>query len=207
MNFAVFVSGHGSNLQAIIDAVRKRRIKGKIGVVISDNPQAYALERSQKAGIKSVIINPKDFLDKRHFEEAVYNCLTKEKIDFIVLAGFMRILSPYLIRKYRHKILNIHPSLLPAFPGAHAIKDAMKSRVKRTGVTIHFVEAKVDSGPIILQESLAINPKDTLATLEAKIHKIEHALYPKAIDAFIRGRIKLSGNRKRGQAVVTACPL
>ncbi len=190
MTFAVFVSGNGTNLQAIIDAVNQGRIRGKLGLVVSNNPQAFALKRAQKAKIKAVIINPKDFLDKQCFEEAVYGCLRKEKIDFIVLAGFMRILSPFLIKKYRHKILNVHPSLLPAFPGAHAIKDAFESKVKQTGVTIHFVEVNVDSGPIILQEPLTVSPADTLVTLEAKIHKIEHRIYPKAIDAFIRGRIK-----------------
>src|SRR3989338_8212836 len=118
MRFAVLASGYGSNLQAIIDAIRKKRIKGRIGVVISDNPRAFALKRAQKAKIKAVIIHPKDFLDKQHFEEAVYGCLKKEKIDFIVLAGFMRILSPFLIKKFPNKILNIHPSLLPLFPGA-----------------------------------------------------------------------------------------
>ena len=193
MNFAVFASGNGSNLQAIINAVKKRVIKANIALVVSDNPKAYALERALRARIKSVVINPKDFFDRESFDRAVIEYLKKEKIDFIVLAGFMRILSPLFIEAYPKKILNIHPALLPAFKGAHAIKDAFDYGAKITGVTVHFVDSKVDNGPIILQEPVGIHKKDTLAALENKIHKVEHRLYPQAINLFAQKRLKISG--------------
>lgn len=195
MNFAVLASGNGTNLQAIINAVKKGTLKANLKLVASDNPNAFALVRARKAKIKSVVINPKDFFDRESFDKALLDYLREEKIDFIVLAGFMRILSPLFINAYSYKILNIHPAILPGFKGAHAIKDAFDYGTKITGVTVHFVDAKVDHGPIILQEAVAIHPKDTLAALESKIHKIEHAIYPKAINLFAQKRLKLSGRK------------
>jgi len=197
MNFAVFASGKGTNLQAIIGAVKKGKIKANLSLVISDNSGAYALKRAKKAGVKAVIINPKDFFGKQSFDEALIVCLQKEKIDFIVLAGYMRILSPFFVRRFRRKILNIHPAILPAFIGAHAIKDVFDYGAKVAGVTVHFADEKVDHGPIILQEAVTIGPHDTLATLEEKIHNIEHKIYPKAIDLFARGRVKVSGRKTK----------
>ena len=197
MNFAVFASGRGTNLQAIIDTVKKGKIKANLSLVISDNPGAYALKRAKKAGVKAVIINPKDFFDKQSFDEALIVCLQKEKIDFIVLAGYMRILSPFFVRRFHRKILNIHPAILPAFKGAHAIKDAFDYGAKTTGVTVHFADEKIDHGPIILQETVTIGPRDTLATLQEKIHNVEHEIYPKAIDLFARGRVKVSGRKTK----------
>ncbi len=195
MNFAVFASGNGTNLQAIINAIKKRAIQARLALVVSDNPKAYALERARRARIKSVVINPKDFFDRDSFDKAIVEYLKNEKIDFIVLAGFMRILSEFFIERYPRKILNIHPALLPAFKGAHAIKDAFDYGAKVTGVTVHFIDAKVDNGPIILQETLIIQKKDTLAVLESKIHKIEHRLYPRAINLLAQKRLKISGRK------------
>ena len=168
MNFAVFVSGNGSNLQAIINAVQSKKIKANLSLVVSDNKKAYALKRAQKAKIKSVIIDPRKHPNRKSFDREVLKNLKKENIHFLVLAGFMRILSPVLTSAYRNKILNIHPALLPAFKGAHAIKDAFDYGVKVTGVTVHFVDAKVDHGPIILQKAAAVYPKDSAASLEKK---------------------------------------
>lgn len=193
MNFAVFASGNGSNLQAIINAVKKGRVRANLKLVVSDNPSAYALERARKARIKSIVIEPTGFLDRESFDREVIRRLDQEQIDFIVLAGFMRILSPVFIQKYPHKILNIHPAILPAFKGAHAIKDAFEYGARVTGVTVHFIDEKVDHGPIILQEVVKISPRDTLASLEKKIHAIEHKIYPKAVDLFARGRVKIEG--------------
>ena len=197
MTFAVFVSGFGSNLQAIIDAVKKKQIKADLSLVVSDNPQSYALKRAFKAKIKTVIVNPKDFFNKETCDGAIIACLKREKIDFIVLAGYMRILSPLFIKNYKNYILNIHPALLPAFKGAHAIKDAFDFGVKVTGVTVHFVDEKVDHGAIIFQEAILVKPADTLASLEKRIHSMEHRLYPKAIDLFARKKIKVSGRKVR----------
>ncbi len=188
--FAVFASGNGSNLQAIIDALKKKKIRADLVVVVSDNKDAFALKRALKAGIITVVVDRKKFNSRVAMDKAIIAELKSFSVDFIVLAGYMRILSPYFVKKYRNKILNIHPALLPAFKGGHAIKDAFEAGVKKTGVTIHFVDEKVDHGPIIAQKALAIRKKDTLATLEARIHKLEHALYPKVIDAFARGRAK-----------------
>ena len=195
MRFAVFASGNGTNLQAIIHAVKKGKIKARLALVVSDNPQAYALRRAQKAKVKSLIMSPKDFFHRDDFDSALLTSLRKEKIDFIVLAGYMRILSRGFVRSFRHKILNIHPALLPSFKGAHAIADAFHSSAKTTGVTVHFVDEKVDHGPIILQEAVEISPRDTLKTLEEKIHAIEHRLYPEAIDLFARRRLNITGRK------------
>lgn len=195
MNFAVFVSGHGSNLQAIIDAVKSGRIKARLALVVSDKKDAYALERARKAGIKALILNPKDFAGREEFDKAVIRRLQKEKIGLIVLAGFMRILSEHFIHTYRNKILNIHPSLLPQFKGAHAIKDAFEAGVKTTGVTVHFVNEDLDSGPVILQETVEVVQGESVEQLEEKIHKVEHRLYPKAIDLFVRGKLAITDGR------------
>ena len=195
MNFAVFVSGNGTNLQAIINAIKKKVIKAHLALVVCDNSKAFALKRAQKANIKSVFVNPKAFADRVSFDKDLITHLKIEKIDFIVLAGFMRIFSPYFIKRYKNKILNIHPSLLPAFKGAHAIKDAFNYGSKVTGVTVHFVDEKVDHGPIIMQEMLVISPKDTLRKLEERIHKIEHKLYPKVIDLYVRGKLRVKGRK------------
>ena len=195
--FAVFASGYGSNLQAIIDAVRKKRIRADLALVVSDRREAYALRRAEKAKIKTAYVNPEGFSDRESFDNEVLKYLKREHIDFIVLAGFMRILSRVLIDAYPHKILNIHPAMLPAFKGAHAIKDAFDYGVKITGVTVHLIDLKVDHGPIIAQEMVKIDKKDTLATLEKRIHTVEHKIYPKAIDLFATGRIRLSGRKAR----------
>ncbi|MCX5681371.1 MAG: phosphoribosylglycinamide formyltransferase [Candidatus Omnitrophica bacterium] len=184
--FAVFASGNGSNLQAIIDALKEKKIAAQLCLVVSDNQNAYALTRALKAGIITVVVDPKKFKTREAMDKAMIAELKSFQIDFVVLAGYMRILSPYFVKAFRHKILNIHPALLPAFKGAHAIKDAFAAGVAKTGVTVHFVDEKVDHGPIIAQEALAIRKSDTLATLEARIHKREHKLYPKVIDRFAK---------------------
>ncbi len=197
MNFAVLASGNGSNLQAIIQAVRSKKIKAKLALVVSDRADAFALERARKAKIPTAVLNPKNFPDRESFDRMLVEQLFASKIDFVVLAGFMRILSPYFIQSFPHKILNIHPALLPAFKGAHAIKDAFDYGVKTTGVTVHFVDEQVDHGAIIAQEAVSILPKDTLAKLERRIHSVEHRLYPKAVALFAAGKLAV-----RGRAVV-----
>lgn len=195
MNFAVFASGRGGNLQAIIRAVKSGAIKANLALVFSDNPEAMALTRAQKAKIPAVSLSPKAFSTREDFDRAVVQNLKAYNIDFIVLAGYMRLLSGYFIGAYRNKILNIHPSLIPAFRGAHGIRDAFDYGVKVTGVTVHFVVEEMDAGPIIAQEVVPVLSKDTAASLEAKIHRVEHAMYPKIIDAFARGKITVTGRK------------
>ncbi|MCM8779703.1 MAG: phosphoribosylglycinamide formyltransferase [Candidatus Omnitrophica bacterium] len=194
-NIAVFCSGNGTNLQAIIDAVKAGKLKVNIALVISDNKEAYALKRAEDAKIKNIFIDPTGFTKKADFEKEIIKNLEPEKIDLIVLAGFMRILSADFVRRFKNTIINIHPALLPAFKGAHAIKDAFLYGVKVTGVSVHFVDEEMDHGPIILQRALEIEDADTLESLEAKIHKIEHQLYPEAIRLFAEGKLKIEGRR------------
>ncbi len=189
LNIAVFASGNGSNFQVISNAIKKGRIKARLKVLICDNPRAFVLERARKAGVRAVIVCQEDYRNGAEFEEAVVRILKDEKVDLIVLAGFMRILSPEFIRRYRGKIINIHPSLLPAFKGAHAIRDAYDYGVKITGASVHFVDEKIDHGPIILQEAVKVSPRDTLKSLEKKIHAVEYKIYPQALKLFILGNL------------------
>jgi len=195
MNFAVLASGRGSNLQAIVKAIKAGKIKAHLKAVFSDKKDAYALTGAREAQIPAVFINPKDFNDRESYDRAVVERLHEFKVDFVVLAGYMRLLSSYFIRQFPDKILNIHPALLPAFKGTHAIKDAFDYGVKVTGPTVHFVVEEVDGGAIILQEPVRVGPQDTLESLEEKIHQAEHRIYPQAIDLFVRGRLKIEGRK------------
>lgn len=186
LRFAVFASGYGGNLQAIIKAVKSKQIKAKLALVFSDKPAAYALVRAKKAKIATVCISPKDYTSREEFDRVVIEQLKEHQIDYVVLAGYMRLLSPYFIKTYNKRIINIHPSLLPAFKGTHAIKDAFDFGVKVTGVTVHYVVEEMDAGEIIAQEAVVLKKTDTLKTLETKIHKIEHQIYPMVIARLIR---------------------
>ncbi|MCM8771042.1 MAG: phosphoribosylglycinamide formyltransferase [Candidatus Omnitrophica bacterium] len=194
-NIAVFCSGKGTNLQAIIRAVKKGKLNVNLALVISDNKEAYALKRAKKAKIKNIFVDPKQFPLKADFEAKIIEYLEQEKIDLIVLAGFMRILSRDFVTRFKNRIINIHPALLPSFKGAHGIKDAFDYGVKVTGVTVHFVDELMDHGPIILQEALRVREDETLESLEARIHKIEHKLYPEAIRLFCEGKLKIEARK------------
>ena len=195
MNFAVLASGRGSNLKAIIEAVQSGTIKARLKVVISDKKDAHALEHAREAKIPTAFIDPKDFNDRESYDRAVVERLGEFNIDFVVLAGYMRLLSSYFIRQYPDKILNIHPSLLPAFKGTHAVKDVFDYGVKVTGPSVHFVCDELDAGAIILQEPVRVTPEDSLESLEEKIHQAEHRIYPKVIDLFSRGKLKIEGRK------------
>ncbi len=184
-NLAIFCSGFGSNFQAIIDAVREKKLNAHITLMVSDNPKAKALQRAHRHHIPVVLINPRLFYDRESYERLVVRILKSQKIDLVALAGFMRILTPYFVNAYRGKIVNIHPSFLPEFKGAHAIRDAFQAKAKATGVTVHLVTKEVDAGPVILQKKVKILKKDTLASLEKRIHAVEHKLYPAAIKKYI----------------------
>ena len=195
MNVAVFCSGNGTNFQAIADSVKKSAIRAKVALMVCDNPQAFALERAKKMSIKSVLIERKKFKNKEEFENEIIKNLRQESVELICLAGFMRIIGPTLLEKYPDRIINIHPALLPAFKGAHAIRDALEGKAKTTGVTVHFVDQKIDHGPIILQQTVEIKDDDTEESLASRIHEIEHKLYPQAIKLFVEGKLKIEGRR------------
>jgi len=195
MNFAVLASGRGGNLKAIIESVKSGFIKADLKVVISDRKEAHALEHARQAQIPAFYINHKDFADRQSFDRAIVERLKEFKVDFVVLAGYMRLVSGYFIEQYPDKILNIHPSLLPAFKGKHASKDAFDYGAKVTGATVHFVVEEMDEGAVIIQEAVSIEPADTLESLEEKIHQAEHRIYPRAIDLFVRGKLKIEGRK------------
>lgn len=192
-NIAVFASGNGSNFQAILNAAQKGKIPADIKLLVCDNTEAYVLKRAQRAKIKAFIVDRRDFLNRKGLEEQILKKLRAEKIDLIALAGFMRILSADFVRRYKNKILNIHPALLPSFKGADAIKDAFRYGVKITGVTVHFVDEEMDHGPIILQEAVKISKGDSLEVLEKRIHRLEHRIYPQAIKLLLENKLCLQG--------------
>jgi len=195
ISIAVLASGRGTNLQAIIDAVKEGRIDGEIKIVISDNPQAYALKRAQNCKIPTMVFPYKKFKSKAEYEQEILKCLIANQIELIVLAGYMRLLSPMLIRNYRHRIINIHPALLPSFPGLHAQRQAIEYGVKVSGCTVHFVDEGMDTGPIILQKAVEVKQYDNEETLSERILKHEHKLLPLAIQFFAQNKIKVKNNK------------
>lgn len=166
-----------------------------MALVLSDRPEARALRRAARAGVEARYVNPRAFPTRGRYEHALMQLLERRGVRLVCLAGFMRILSPRFIRRYPGRILNVHPALLPAFRGAHAIRDALAWGAKVTGVTIHVVDAEVDHGPIILQEAVPIRPGDTEATLLRRVHRVEHRLYPRAIQLVLDGRARIIGRR------------
>jgi len=197
MNIAVFASGKGTNFGAIIRAVKSGKIKASLSLLVCDQPKAGVIGRAKRAGVKVALVKREGFPAKKDFENKIIAHLEENKIDLIVLAGFMRLLTPEFVGKYKGRILNIHPALLPSFKGTEAIKDAFDYGVKVTGVTVHFVDEEMDHGPIILQKALPIEEDDTLESLESKVHKLEHRLYPEAIRLFVEGKLRSEGRRVR----------
>lgn len=195
IKIAVLVSGRGTNLQAIINAIKKGRIDGEIKIVISDNPKAYALQRAKKNKITTQVVPYKKFRNKEEYEQEILRHLDDYKIDLIVLAGYMRILSPELVKKYRYRIINIHPALLPAFPGLHAQRQALEYGVKVSGCTVHFVDEGTDTGPIILQKAVPVKQFDDEESLAKRILKYEHQLLPRAIQLFAQNKIEIVKNK------------
>ena len=189
INIGVLASGRGTNLQAIIEAIKEGKIEGRISIVISDNRDAFALKRAKQNNIETEYINFKSFKNREDYDKEIIKILEEKKIDLVVLAGYMRILSPYFIRTYKNKIINIHPALLPSFSGLHAQRQAVEHGVKVSGCTVHFVDEGVDSGPIILQKSVEVKAADTEESLAEKILKEEHQIYPQAIQLFCQGRL------------------
>ena len=192
---AVFASGFGSNLQALIDYNNKHGLNGDIVLVFSNNKDAFALVRAKKNNIKAVFMDPTRYSSREKYDSKIIEMLEEEKIDLVVLAGYMLLLSQEFVHRFKYKILNIHPALLPSFKGTHGIKDAYRYGVKVTGVTVHFVDEDLDRGPIILQEAVDIDPDDSVEELERKIHKVEHKIYPEAVKYFCESRLEIDGRR------------
>ena len=195
----ILASGRGSNLQSIMDAIDDGRIQATVGVVITDKPEAKALARAVAAGIPAVCIDRKKCASKEAFERALVAQLRAHGVTLVILAGFMRILSPYFVREFKDHIMNIHPSLLPAFGGAHAHRDVLAYGVKVSGCTIHFVDEGMDSGPIILQAAVPVEDDDTEDTLAARVLVQEHILYPRAIELYLKGHLVVEGRHVKIQ--------
>ena len=193
-SFAVFISGNGSNLQAIIDATKSGIIDGKICCVLSNKKEAYGLVRAQKANIPCIVIEHQNFKSREEFDNVIVQSLKEYTPDLIVLAGFMRILTPVFIRPYLGKIMNIHPSLLPKYPGLNTHQKVIANEDTQHGVTVHFVDESLDSGPICAQSIMKVESED-VDSLENKIHELEHKLYPRVIQDFIKGNLKIKSGR------------
>ena len=192
MEIAVLASGNGSNFQAIIDAsVRGELPNANIKLLIVNVKGAYAIERAKKHNIPYYLIESKN-KERNKFDLEILNTLKENRIDIVVLAGFMRILSSHFVKEYRNKIINIHPSLLPLFPGAHAHRDAIQAGATKSGCTVHFVDEGIDTGPIILQESVNIDKEDTEETLAMKVLPLEHRIFPKAIELLSSQKLKIN---------------
>ena len=200
---AVFCSGQGTNLQAMLDAARRGRLRARVALVVSDRADAPALARARRAGVEARCVSPQAFASRAAYERALIRLCEARGVRLVCLAGFMRMLSPVFVRRFPRRILNVHPALLPAFPGAHAIRDALSWGAKVTGVTVHVVDEQMDHGPIVLQEAVAIRPGDVEATLRKRVHRVEHRLYPQAIALMLSGRVRIRGRtvgvRPRGQ--------
>lgn len=174
-------------------AIRAGRLRARLAVVISDRAEAFALRRARRAGIPAVFVNPKAFPTRAAYERHLVRLLEHAGVRLVCLAGFMRLLSPVFVRRFRHRILNIHPALLPAFPGPHAVRDALAWGARVTGVTVHLVDEEMDHGPIIVQEALPIKPGERESALVRRIHRLEHRLYPTAIGLALSARLRLRG--------------
>jgi phosphoribosylglycinamide formyltransferase 1 len=185
---AVFASGNGSNFQAILDAVEAGTLKAEISLLVCDRPGAFAVDRAARAEVPFFIFNIKDFTDKAAYEMLILEQLQKLEVHFIVLAGYMRLIGPTLLKAYEGRIVNIHPSLLPAFPGKDAIGQAIAAGVAKTGVTVHYVDAGMDTGEVIAQRSVDIEPGETKESLQTKIQRVEHELYPAVVERLLNGQ-------------------
>lgn len=182
---AVFASGSGSNFQAIIDVIQAGKLDADISLLVCDKPGAFAIDRAKAAGIPSFVFTAKDYPSKDHYEEEILAQLKAYDVEFIVLAGYMRLIGSKLLAAYKGRIVNVHPSLLPAFPGKDAIGQALAAKVKWSGITIHFVDEGMDTGPIIIQERVRLDENETRESLQHKIQKSEHKLYPSVLQMLL----------------------
>jgi phosphoribosylglycinamide formyltransferase-1 len=191
----VLISGSGSNLQAIIDAIEAKELDAKIQLVLSNRADAYGLVRAKKHGIPIEVLDHKRFSGREDFDQAVVDILQARGVELVVLAGFMRLLSPIFVRAYSNRIMNIHPALLPAFPGLHVQKKALEHGVRFSGCTVHFVNDECDEGPIIIQAVVPVLAKDTEDSLASRILAQEHRIYPRAIQLYSEGRLRIEGRK------------
>lgn len=197
LRIGVLISGSGTNLQAIIDASQDGTLDADVAVVISDKDSAYGLVRARKAGVPDVFLCRSDFEDVTSYNRELARVLVEHGVGLVVMAGYMRLLGKRVLEAFPGRVMNLHPALLPAFPGASGIGDAFAYGVKVTGVTVHFADEQFDRGPIIAQEAVVIDETDDVESLSAKIHAVEHRIYPAAIQLFAENRLVIEGRRVR----------
>jgi phosphoribosylglycinamide formyltransferase-1 len=195
LTLGVLASGRGSNFQSIINSIESGYLRAKVAVLITDNPDAYAIERAKRHKIESLVLRPKDFTDKDSYYSHIAEELEKRGVELVILAGFMRVVGKRLIERYPNRIMNIHPALLPSFPGLHGQRQAVDYGVKISGCTVHFVDEGVDTGPIIIQSAVPAYDDDTEDTLSERILKQEHRIFPYAIRLFSEGRLRVEGRK------------
>ena len=210
----VLISGSGTNLQSIIDAIEAKKLDARIEIVLSNKADAYGLVRAQNHGIRTEVLDHKVFTSREAYDQAVVDLLGARGVELVVLAGFMRLLSPVFVQAYSNRIMNIHPALLPAFPGLHVQKKALDHGARFAGCTVHFVNEECDEGPIIIQAVVPVFPDDTEEALAARILKQEHSIYPRAIQLYAEGRLHVVGRKvfvdglnKEGSQVLVQPPL
>lgn len=189
---AFFASGSGTNFGNLVERIQSGQLHAEAALLVCDKPGAGVLERSLRFGIRAEVLDRKKYESRAAFEAAVMDAVDERRADWLVLCGFMRILSEAFVLRYWGRIINIHPSFLPAFPGAHAIQDAFEAGVRETGVTVHFVDTGVDSGPVILQKKLPVHPGESLEKLESRVHALEYELYPEALARVLDGAARMA---------------
>jgi phosphoribosylglycinamide formyltransferase-1 len=197
INVAVLASGSGTNLEAIARAIEDGELPAKIVLVLSDNPSAFALERARRRGIPTRVVLLSDYPDRPSYDREIVQALEEARVDLVALAGYMKLAGPELVRAFSGRIMNIHPALLPSFPGTHGARDALEHGVKVSGVTVHFVDEGLDTGPVIVQEAVPVEEGDDEETLHNRIHQAEYRQYPKAIRLFAEGRLEIDGRTVR----------
>lgn len=191
LNIGILLSGSGTNLQAIIDEIEAGRLNAKISLVVSSRPDAYGITRAKNANINTLVMDKSKYTNPEHADEIIVKALKDAGVQYVVMAGYMRMVTPIMLDAFPNKVVNLHPALLPSFKGAHGIKDAFDFGVKVTGITVHFANAEYDKGPIIAQVAIPISEDDTLESLEEKIHAEEHKLYPKVLQLISEGKVKV----------------
>jgi phosphoribosylglycinamide formyltransferase-1 len=195
VSLGVLISGGGTNLQAIIDAIEARKLDAKIETVLSNKADAYGLVRAKKHNLPTAVLDHKAFPSREAYDQAAVDLLRARGVELVALAGFMRLLSPVFVKAYSNRIMNIHPALLPSFPGLNVQKKAVEHGVRFSGCTVHFVNEECDEGPIIIQAVVPVFPDDTEAALAARILKQEHQIYPRAIQLYSEGRLRIEGRK------------
>ncbi len=191
LNIGVLISGSGSNLQSLIDHIQEGTLDARVSLVVSSRPDAYGIERAKKAGIPVLVLNREAYADVAAANKRIADALKEAGAEYVVMAGYMRMVTAEVLDSFPDRVVNLHPALLPSFKGAHAIQDAFDFGVKVTGVTVHFANADYDKGPIIAQRAVEVRENDTVEALEARIHAVEHELYPHVVQLLAEGRVSV----------------